>query len=131
MTNETITPEPTNTHANATVPLYPADTTVPPAAPYGAAQTAPAAPAAAAPKTNLLGILTLVFGILGFGIVPVITGHIALSQIKKTGEEGRGLTLAGLILGYVTVAGWVLVALFWIAIVGFSFLGHAASGYAG
>ena len=74
------------------------------------------------PRTNVLGILTLVFGILGFGVVPVVTGHIALGQIKRTGEEGRGLTLAGLILGYVTVAGWLLVALFWIGAFGVAIL---------
>jgi peptidyl-prolyl cis-trans isomerase B (cyclophilin B) len=31
----------------------------------------------------------------------VIFGHISLSQIKKSGEEGRGLAIAGLIVGYV------------------------------
>jgi peptidyl-prolyl cis-trans isomerase B (cyclophilin B) len=30
----------------------------------------------------------------------VIFGHISLSQIKKSGEEGRGLAIAGLIVGY-------------------------------
>jgi peptidyl-prolyl cis-trans isomerase B (cyclophilin B) len=31
----------------------------------------------------------------------IITGHIALSQIKRTGEGGRGLAIAGLVLGYI------------------------------
>jgi peptidyl-prolyl cis-trans isomerase B (cyclophilin B) len=30
----------------------------------------------------------------------VIFGHISLSQIKKSGEEGRGLAIAGLVIGY-------------------------------
>lgn len=30
----------------------------------------------------------------------VITGHIALHQIKRTGEKGRGLAIAGVVIGY-------------------------------
>ena len=37
-------------------------------------------------------------------IVGIICGHISLSQIKKTGEEGRGLAVAGLIVGYIGLA---------------------------
>ncbi|QJU55349.1 DUF4190 domain-containing protein [Herbiconiux sp. KACC 21604] len=94
--------------------------------------TGPAAPQYYAPapaKTNTLGIITLVLGVLGFGLVPVITGHIALNQIKRTHEDGRGITLAGLILGYVTLAGWLAVALFWIAAAGIAIFGAAVSSY--
>lgn len=49
--------------------------------------------------TNTLAILALIFGIL-VPVVGIILGHISLSQIKKTGEEGRGLALAGTIVGY-------------------------------
>lgn len=51
-------------------------------------------------RTNVLAILTLVFGLLG-GIIAIPLGHIALNQIKKTGDSGLGITLAGLICGYV------------------------------
>ncbi|WP_368498025.1 DUF4190 domain-containing protein [Herbiconiux sp. A18JL235] len=94
--------------------------------------TGPAAPQYSAPapaKTNTLGIITLVLGVLGFGLVPVITGHIALGQIARNGEDGRGITLAGLILGYVTLAGWLAVALFWIAAAGIAIFGAAVSTY--
>src|SRR6266849_1720265 len=37
------------------------------------------------------------------GIIAVITGHVARSQIKRTGEAGEGLALAGLIAGYSSV----------------------------
>ncbi len=37
------------------------------------------------------------------GIVAVVTGHVARHQIKKTGEAGASLALAGLIGGYVAV----------------------------
>lgn len=33
-------------------------------------------------------------------VVAIVTGHIALSQIKRTGEKGRGLAIGGLIIGY-------------------------------
>ncbi|WP_228507736.1 DUF4190 domain-containing protein [Herbiconiux sp. VKM Ac-1786] len=90
----------------------------------------PASVLPAQPRTNVLGIITLVLGVLGFGLVPVITGHIALNQIKRTGEDGRGLTLAGLILGYVTLAGWLIVAFFWVAVAGLAVIGAAAgAGY--
>src|SRR5713226_7933031 len=37
------------------------------------------------------------------GIVAVITGHVARSQIKRTGEAGANLALAGLIVGYISI----------------------------
>jgi hypothetical protein len=56
-------------------------------------------------KTNTLAIVSLVTSIIGLGIVGIITGHISLGQIKKTHEQGHGLALAGLIIGYIeTVA---------------------------
>lgn len=84
----------------------------------------------AVPQTNTLGIVTLVLGILGFGLVPVITGHIALGQIKRNREDGYGITLAGLILGYVTLAAWLLVALFWIGAAGIALFGAFAAAAA-
>lgn len=46
----------------------------------------------------------------------MICGHIALSQIKRSGESGRGLAIAGLIIGYVYIAFIVLFVI--MAIVG-------------
>jgi quinol-cytochrome oxidoreductase complex cytochrome b subunit len=37
------------------------------------------------------------------GLVAVITGHIARQQIKRTGESGGSLALAGLVVGYVAI----------------------------
>jgi hypothetical protein len=78
----------------------------PPAAPaYGAAPDAPAAYSAKAygapaeDKYNVLAIISLVSAFF-VSLAAVICGHIALSQIKKTGEKGRGLAIAGLVLGY-------------------------------
>ena len=45
-----------------------------------------------------MAILALVFGIL---VAPLglVFGFVARSQIKKTGEDGDGLALAGIIIG--------------------------------
>ena len=59
----------------------------------------PMPPGGAGGKTNGLAIASLVMGIIGFlglaaclggvvGIPAVICGHIALGQIKKTGQGG-------------------------------------------
>jgi len=57
---------------------------------------------------NVLAIVSLVTSLVGLGIVGIITGHLGLGQIKHTGEQGRGLALAGTIIGYVTVGIGVL-----------------------
>ena len=36
----------------------------------------------------------------------VILGHTARAEMKRTGEGGEGFALAGLILGWLSVAGW-------------------------
>jgi hypothetical protein len=59
-------------------------------------------------KTNVLSIISLVTGIIGLAIVPVILGHISLSQIKKTGEQGRVMAIIGLILGYLAILGYII-----------------------
>lgn len=60
-------------------------------------------------ETNALAIVSLIFGVLGWTLLPVIgnliaiiCGHIARSQIYHShgDQEGDGLALAGLILGY-------------------------------
>lgn len=43
------------------------------------------------------------------GVVAVVTGHIARSQIRQTGEQGDNLALIGLVLGYVHLVVVVLV----------------------
>lgn len=69
-----------------------------------------------APGTNGLAVASLVLGIIwlcGLGsILAVIFGHVALGQIKRSGEQGAGLAIAGLVLGWVGVGVW----LFWMAL---------------
>lgn len=72
---------------------------VPPQAP---AYSAAPAPGAQAPL-NVLALVSFI-GSFFISLVGIICGHIALSQIKKTGERGRGFALAGVIIGYAAIA---------------------------
>jgi len=96
-----------------TPPAPPAYNT--PAAPaYG---SAPAAPQAYSPqgygqptgedKWNVLAIVSFVSAFF-VSLAAIICGHIALSQIKRTGEKGRGLAIAGLVLGYLGVVAFII-----------------------
>jgi peptidyl-prolyl cis-trans isomerase B (cyclophilin B) len=61
--------------------------------------------------TNALAIVALV-GAFVFAPLGILFGHVSLSQIKKTGEEGRGLAIAGLVIGYLITLVAVLVIAF-------------------
>lgn len=58
--------------------------------------------------TNPWSIAALVLGLCGTAILAVVAGHVALSQISRTGESGRGLAIAGLVLGYLEIVLYVL-----------------------
>lgn len=64
--------------------------------------------------TNTLAIASLVCAFV-FAPLGIIFGHISLSQIKKSGEEGRGLALAGLIISYLFTA-FMIVVLVWVVV---------------
>ncbi|MBP2435437.1 DUF4190 domain-containing protein [Microbacterium amylolyticum] len=91
--------------------------------PMNPAYTRPAA------RTNGLAVASMIFGfvapaswmlfwlwfipVLGWilmvaapvaPLLAVIFGHIATSQIKRTGDSGRGMAITGLIFGYVAIA---------------------------
>ena len=89
------------------------------------------------PATNSLAVVSLVMGVVGIvlaagsilltfvccggfpflglslvlGIGAAVCGHLALRQVSETGEQGRGLALAGLVTGYAGV-GLSVVVLF-------------------
>jgi peptidyl-prolyl cis-trans isomerase B (cyclophilin B) len=69
-----------------------------PQGPYG--QAPYGNPVYAQPKTNGLAVAAIVCGFL-FPILGVIFGLISLSQIRRSNgmQTGRGLALAGLIIG--------------------------------
>lgn len=69
-------------------------------------------------KTVGVAVTSLIFGILGFlllgiigGIVAVICGHVAKSKIAKDPQNlgGEGMALAGLIMGYVQIGISILI----------------------
>jgi peptidyl-prolyl cis-trans isomerase B (cyclophilin B) len=59
-------------------------------------------------QTNTMAIVALVCAFV-FAPLGIVFGHISLSQIKKSGEEGRGLALAGLIISYLVTVLTILV----------------------
>lgn len=111
------------------VPTAPA-APVAPAAPAAPQYAPPAAPQYAAPQqyvavapaapTNVMAIVSLVTSIIGFSLLGVIFGHIAMNQIKRTGEQGHGLALAGLIIGYIFLGITVLIIGFYFMIMVFA-----------
>src|ERR1700759_3898847 len=107
----------------------------PPPPPYGYGAPPPMYPGASAPdqacparQTNSLAAASLVTAITGvvLGIplavfcyigwlIPVtaaVLGAVALNQIKVSGQQGRGMALAGVIIGSVTAG--LLVLVMWI-----------------
>jgi len=65
--------------------------------------------------TNGLAIASLACGISQFMLGPlptipaIVLGHMARHQIKRSGEDGAGLALAGLLLGWAAVVLGVLI----------------------
>ncbi|MCF8528943.1 MAG: DUF4190 domain-containing protein [Aquiluna sp.] len=58
---------------------------------------------------NTLAVVSLASAISGIGsLIAIITGHIALAQIKKSHENGRTMAIIGTSLGYASIAVWVL-----------------------
>lgn len=65
-------------------------------------------------KTNGLAVASLIAGIAGIlfcvlfvpSVLAVVFGHVSLSQIKRSGghEQGQGMAVTGLVLGYLGVA---------------------------
>ena len=50
---------------------------------------------------NTLSVVSLATSVTGFGaLAGIISGHIALSQVKTSNQSGRPLALAGVIVGY-------------------------------
>jgi hypothetical protein len=87
--------------------------------PYG--QQPPSAPqvqyggyAPAQPRYSVLAIVGFIVAFF-ISLVGLILSIIALVQIKRTGERGRGLALAGVILGAVflvfQIIGWIFIGI--------------------
>ena len=73
-------------------------------------------------QTSTLAVVSLIFGILGWILIPwigslvaIVTGHLARGEIRRSPAtlDGDGMAIAGLVLGY---------AMFALTIVGIAFL---------
>ena len=58
---------------------------------------------AAKPRINRLAIVALVLALIG-GPFAAIFGHLALAQVRASGERGRTIALVATVLGYVWLA---------------------------
>ena len=85
-------------------------------------------------RTSSLAIVSLIFGILGWvmlpgvgAIVAVICGHMARAEIRREPPgtvEGDGMAIAGLILGWVSIVlGIVMIAIFVLFMAGLAIYG--------
>ena len=54
-------------------------------------------------KWNVLSIIAFVISLLGFNIIAVILGYVALNQVNKSGERGKGFANAAMIIGLVSI----------------------------
>ncbi|MBO0816793.1 MAG: DUF1707 and DUF4190 domain-containing protein [Actinobacteria bacterium] len=79
--------------------------------------------------TNGLAVASLACGLAQFVFGPlptipaIVLGHVARHQIRRTGEQGAGMALAGLLLG------WAAIALGIIAILGLAVFAATSSGH--
>ena len=98
----------------------------------------PVAPVPMAPpqlaRTNSLAITSMICGIAQFMFGPlatipaVVCGHVARNQIRRTGEQGAGMALAGLILGWIGVGFTVLLVIAAVLLVAAASSGSPAGG---
>ena len=82
----------------------------------------------AAPSNSTMALVSMISGIVSWvflpfiaAIVAIITGHMAKSEIKKSGGmlAGNGMATAGLVLGYVQLGLLGMCAIFVIVLLAF------------
>ena len=87
----------------------------PPTPPPQPATPAYSAGTQSTPRTNGLAIASLVLGIIPCtgitSILAIVFGFMARNQIEQSGgtQQGSGMALAGIILGFV----WIGISVFW------------------
>jgi uncharacterized membrane protein len=69
--------------------------------------------------TNGMAIASMVLGIVWVywigSILALVFGYVALGQIKHRGQQGRGMALAGVVLGWVAIGTLIAVIVIVIA----------------
>jgi hypothetical protein len=67
---------------------------------------------------NVLSIAAFVLSLFGLSIIPIVLGHIGLSQTRTRNERGRGFAIAALIIGYVSLVIEVILVILVVLTVG-------------
>ena len=86
--------------------------------------------------TNGLAIASLCCGVAQFAFGPlptlpaIVLGHMARHQIKRTGEDGAGMALAGLLLGWSVLVLGVVLILGFVAVFASGAAGHGVIQHA-
>jgi hypothetical protein len=115
-------------------PPPPPPPSAPPAQPAYPAYGQTATPGYYAPPTNTMAIVAMVLSLAGIltgitAIVGAILGHVAMGQIKRTGEGGRPLALTAIIAGWIITGLGLLIVIAYIVIVAVMFSSFADYPY--
>ncbi|WP_219813731.1 DUF4190 domain-containing protein [Rathayibacter rathayi] len=70
------------------------------------------------PPMNALAIAALVCALLGLAPAAIVLGHVGFAQAGRSGQRGRGLAVAGFVLGYLALILAVIASITWTAFVG-------------
>ncbi|WAX78151.1 DUF4190 domain-containing protein [Streptomyces sp. KMM 9044] len=63
------------------------------------------------PRFNGLAVASLVLGLLWFvPVVGLVLGIVALGQLRRRGEQGRGMARGGIVMSSVSLVTWILLA---------------------
>jgi len=63
----------------------------------------------------IMGILSVIGGAIFFlpPLLAIIFGHVAVASCSKNrGLGGKGMAIAGLVMGWICMAGWIVIFLF-------------------
>src|SRR5687768_1577827 len=95
-----------NPYAQPTAPI---PASAPPTSPYGQ----PYGYAAATPPQNSMALVAMILALVGLAFpitapVGAILGHVAMKQIRQTGETGEGMAKTGIIAGWIITGLWAL-----------------------
>ena len=69
-----------------------------------------ATPVKAEPKINVLAIIALILGCL-INPLAALFGHIALTQISRSGERGTAIAWVAIVLGYLSLAALLVIGI--------------------
>jgi hypothetical protein len=75
-------------------------------------QAAYQAPQAPKPQTAGFAVASLVLGLVGLFVFPIVSGILAIvfgSLRLRAGSAGRGMAIAGFVLGIVGTVGWFVI----------------------